>query len=117
MITYKILHPKNGVLNTDCIRGQFAYEKVTLVKAKSLQNAFYCSQNDFSDEYASLNKRSTSVGDIIVDLRHEKHYFVSGVGFTEIPHTVASYIDWTNELEDLKNECELNSLENQSNEQ
>lgn len=96
MITYHILHPKNGVLNTQCIRGQFAYEKVALIRAKSLEDAFNCSQNDFSDDYASLNKRSTSVGDIIVDLRHEKHYFVSDVGFTEIPHTVASHIDWAN---------------------
>ena len=97
MITYQILHPKNGVLNTNCIRGQFSYEKITSIKAKSLNDVFRLSQNDFSREYAALNKRSTSIGDIIIDLRHEKHYFVSTVGFTEIPHTVASHIDWTNE--------------------
>ena len=97
MITYKILHPKNGVLNTQCIRGQFAYEPIVSFPAKSLDDAFKLAQNDFSDAYNILNVRSTSVGDIIVDLRHEKHYFVSNVGFTEIPHTVASYIDFTND--------------------
>lgn len=97
MITYHILHPKNGVLNTDCVRNQYAYDKVAKVQAKTLEEAFRLSQNDFSDDYASLGIRSTSVGDIIIDVRHEKHYFVSNVGFTEIPHTVASYIDWTNE--------------------
>lgn len=95
MITYKILHPKNGVLNAQCIRGQFAYEPIVSFPAKSLDDAFKLAQNDFSDAYNILNVRSTSVGDIIVDLRHEKHYFVSNVGFTEIPHTVASYIDFT----------------------
>jgi len=97
MVMYKILHPKNGVLNTQCVRGQFAYEPIVSFTAKSLNDAFRLAQNDFSDDYASLNKRSTSVGDIIIDLRHEKHYFIAGLGFVEIPHTVASYIDWTNE--------------------
>ena len=97
MVTYKILHPKNGILNTKCLRGEYAYEPIVSFSAKSLDDAFKLAQNDFSDDYVSLNKRSTSVGDIIVDLRHEKHYFVSNIGFTEIPHTVASYIDWTNQ--------------------
>lgn len=96
MMKYKILHPQNGVLNYQCMRGQFAYKEIAVVKAQSLQDAFKLSQNDFSNEYASLNKRSTSVGDIIIDLTNEKHYFVSNVEFTEIPHTVASYVDWTN---------------------
>ncbi len=97
MITYKILHPINGILNTQCVRGQFAYEPIISFMAKSLDDAFKLAQNDFSKEYASLNKRSTSIGDIIIDLTHDKYYFVSNVGFTKIPHTVASHIDWTNE--------------------
>ena len=96
MKKFKILHPVNGVLNHDCIRGLYEYEHICSIDAKSLEESFKLSQNDFSERYASLNKRSTSVGDIIIDIREEKHYFVSSIGFTEIPHTVSSYIDWSN---------------------
>jgi hypothetical protein len=94
MIKFKIYHPKNGVLNTQCIRGQYSYELITSVQAESLEDVFRLAQNDFSEGYANLSIRSTSIGDIIVDVRHEKHYFISNVGFTEIPHTVVSFIDW-----------------------
>ena len=113
MIKYIIFHPSNGCMNHNCVRNQFSYGQVATLLAHNLEEAFRLSQNDFSKEYSALGIRSTSVGDIIVDIRNEKHYFVKGVGFEEIPHTVTSYIDWGEHLEELRNECELNGLENQ----
>ena len=70
------------------------------IDCNSLEEAFKLSQNDFSERYATLGKRSTSVGDIIVDVRDEKHYFVEGIGFSEpIPHTVLSFIDYRNHMD------------------
>jgi hypothetical protein len=127
MKNFKILHPIGGVLNTFMTRGLYEFEQVCSIDCESLEQAFKLSQNDFSDRYASLGKRSTSVGDIIIDTDEIIHYMVAGTGFIEIPSTVAMYIDWGYHLaekldiikmyNDLKNECELNSLENQSNEQ
>jgi len=101
MKNFKILHPIGGVLNHSMVRGLYEYEHICSIDAKSLEEAFKLSQNDFSERYASLGKRSTSVGDIIIDGDETIHYMVSGVGFVEIPHTVCSYIDWGNHIEDL----------------
>ena len=116
MKNFRILHPVGGALNHNMERGLYEFEQICSIDCESLEEAFKLSQNDFSDRYASLNKRSTSVGDIIIDVKEEKHYMVSGKGFIEIPHTVSQYIDWGNHMEDLQNECELNALESQSNE-
>lgn len=93
---YTIYHPFNGVLNSDCKRGLYEYVIVHNVDAVSLEDAFRKSQNDFDDVYRSLNLRSTSVGDIICDDTTNKYYMVNGIGFTEVPFTVVSYIDWGN---------------------
>jgi len=86
---FTIMHPKNGVLNQFCERGVYEYEYITTRIQTSLDEAFRMSQNDFSDHYRALGRRSTSVGDIIIDLENGQHYFVSGTGFTAIPETVA----------------------------
>lgn len=114
MKNFRILHPIGGALNTDMNRGLYEFEQICSIDCESLEQAFKLSQNDFSKRYASLGKRSTSVGDIIIDTEELIHYIVAGRGFIEIPPTVAQYIDWGNHMEDLKNECELNSLENQT---
>ena len=81
-MTYKILHPINGELNSQCDLASFQYEVVSEVEADSLRDAFYRSQNDFNDEYALAGIRSTSVGDII---QHDRYYYmVNGIGFSEI---------------------------------
>lgn len=116
MKKYQIYHPINGNLNIDCKRGVYEYTHICSVDALSLDEAFKLCQNDLSERYASLNKRSTSVGDIIVDTESNTHYFVKGIGFQEIPCTVIHYIDWGNHLHDLKNECDLNSFESQIHE-
>jgi hypothetical protein len=117
MKNFKILHPVGGALNTNMERGLYEFEYICSIDALDINKAFILAQNDWSERYASLDKRSTSVGDIIIDTDELIHYMVAGRGFIEIPPTVAQYIDWGNHMEDLKNECELNSLENQSNEQ
>lgn len=108
MNTYRILHPLDGMINHYAERGKFEYETICTVQAKNLNDAFILGQNDFSEEYAELGKRSTSVGDIIIDDSADaqeyplgKHYFVMGVGFQEIPATVSQYIDWGNHVHDI----------------
>lgn len=117
MKNFQILHPVGGAINHNMDRGLYEFEHICSIDCESIEQAFKLSQNDFSERYASLDKRSTSVGDIIIDNTTSINYMVAGRGFIEIPPTVAQYIDWGNHLEDLKNECELNGLENQSPEQ
>ena len=91
---YKILHPVNGEMNHNCDLASFQYEVVAEVEANSLRDAFYKSQNDFSDEYALLGIRSTSVGDVI---KHDKYfYMVNGIGFSEIAKNLMRYKDELN---------------------
>ena len=88
-MTYKILHPINGELNSQCDLASFQYEVVVEIEADSLRDAFYRSQNDFNDEYALAGIRSTSVGDII---QHDKYYYmVNGIGFSEIGKNLLRY--------------------------
>ena len=96
MKNFRIMHPVGGALNTNMSRGLYEFENVCSIDCESIEEAFRLSQNDFSGRYASLNKRSTSVGDIIVDNDELIHYMVTGRGFVEIPPTVAQYIDWGN---------------------
>lgn len=86
---YKILHPIDGKLNTQCDLASFQYETVAEIEANSLRDAFYKSQNDFSDEYALIGIRSTSVGDIIQQGRF--YYMVNGIGFSEIGKNLLRY--------------------------
>lgn len=74
---------------------------VGFVEADSLEKAFEYAQNDHVD-WAMNGVRSTSVGDVIQS--DEGFYMVCGIGFKLLD--VMS-----------KNESDLNSLENQSNEQ
>ena len=91
---YKILHPVDGKLNTQCDLASFQYEVIVEIEADSLRDAFYRSQNDFSDEYALMGIRSTSVGDII---QHNKtFYMVNGIGFSEIGKNMLKYRDQLN---------------------
>lgn len=88
-MNYKILHPVDGKLNTQCDLASFQYEVVIEIEADSLRDAFYRSQNDFSDEYALAGLRSTSVGDII---QHDRYfYMVNGIGFSEIGRNMLRY--------------------------
>lgn len=96
MKNFRIMHPVGGALNTNMARGLYEFEDICSIDCESIEEAFELSQNDFSERYASLNKRSTSVGDIIVDNDELIHYMVTGRGFVEIPPTVAQYIDWGN---------------------
>lgn len=87
---YTIKHPVGGLLNYNCEKEKFEYEDICILVCDSLQQAFEMSQNDFNTDYALLDKRSTSVGDIIVT-PNNVHYFVDKVGFTEIPLSVSEW--------------------------
>ncbi len=84
-------------------------EYAGFVYANSIEHAFILSQNNENVWNTANPCRSTSVGDVIQE--NDKFFMVCGQSFKEL-------IEPEEELseEDLKNECELNSLENQSNE-
>lgn len=96
MKSFNVLHPIGGDVNSFLKRRIYEYEFVCSVEAESINHVFSMCQNDLSEKYASLNKRSTCVGDIIVDADEQKHYFIAPIGFIEIPPSVSQYIDWGN---------------------
>lgn len=107
MKQFKILHPLNGAMNHNCDRDAYEYEVIHSIRCYNIDVAYMQSQNDFNNEYASLGKRSTSVGDIIYDVTADKFYFVAGLGFTEVPkyvskskHSVELHGDMAQEFND-----------------
>ena len=93
MKLFTIVHPVDSKMNHDCDKDLFEYTKICNVSAISLNDAFQKAQNDFNDDYSLIDVRSTSVGDIIIDIEENKHYMVKGLGFEEIPHSVANYVN------------------------
>ena len=100
MPRYAVYYPYDQVLNTLLKRGEYEYQFMYRVNAQSLEEVFFFSQNE-NPEFAELDTRSMSVGDIIVDEDTDTHYFVKGVGFQEIPHTVLQFIDWGYHVPDI----------------
>lgn len=92
-LIYTIYHPKNDVMNHDCLPCVFQYETVCQVKASSLPDAYMKSQNDFNRYYRSFGKRSTACGDIIAD-QHGNFYILDGLRFQPVS---ASWIRHINE--------------------
>lgn len=80
MKTYTISHPINGKMNHDCV-DSVEYMDICDLSANSLEEAFKLAQNDFNEDYRQGNVRSTSVGDIIIDVEEDKSYLVKGTGF------------------------------------
>lgn len=101
MYTYEIWHPVDGALNTQCEPGRFEYKKIYTLKSFSPADAYFLSQNDVNEEYAKLNCRSTSVGDIIVMMGDDKqepiYQLVLGVGFKVVSPDWVKHIDWSQE--------------------
>lgn len=94
---YDIYHPVGGVINHNCARGIYEYNKVATVPANSLNDAYHMAQNDANLAYAELGIRSTCVGDIICENDVNRIHMVRGLGFDiNIPMTVLNYIDWGN---------------------
>ena len=89
MKIYNIYHPIDGQLNTQCEHYKFTYECIGSVEAKHINDAFRLAQNDFNDEYSSLNRRSTSVGDIITN--DDNHYMVKSMGFASCDPRLIQY--------------------------
>ena len=89
MKTYKIYHPIDGQLNTQCKYYTYMYECIGSINAENIVDAFRLSQNDFNEEYALLGHRSTSIGDIITD--GVNHYMVKGTGFASCDPRLLQY--------------------------
>jgi hypothetical protein len=104
---YHIYH----VINPDFIENVNARVKhVGFVYATSLQKAYEKAQN-FSQPWHDTNTRSTSVGDFIKEDGDDHVYIVCGSGFKSIGG-IKNLNQIFNE-EDLKAECQQNSLESQ----
>ena len=107
MPRYAVYYPYDQVLNTLLKRGEYEYQFMYRVNAESLEEVFRFCQNENSEFFEILpcfaadETRSMSVGDIIVDEDTDTHYFVKGVGFQEIPHTVLQFIDWGYHVPDI----------------
>jgi hypothetical protein len=85
---FGVYHPKGGAMNTVC-DVDIDYEYITFVEAENLVRVIYKTQNDFNEDYASLGKRSTSVGDIVTS--NKQVYMVKGTGYKRIPKTKELY--------------------------
>jgi hypothetical protein len=57
---------------------------VGTIAAHNLSEAFKLAQNDFSENYRRFGVRSTSVGDVFVDMSTGKGYIINGLGFEMI---------------------------------
>lgn len=95
MNKYIIYHPKGGLINHQCLRGQYQYEAVGTVTAHSVEDAFLKGQNDYHP-YSEFGVRSTCVGDIICcqdnpDSVFPTCYMIRGMGYDIVPHTVITY--------------------------
>lgn len=82
MKKFFILHPLNGELNTKASTTAHSFEKIAELTTVDVSHAYYAAQNDFNEEYAKLGKRSTSVGDIIVNVTDGIMYMVEGSYFS-----------------------------------
>jgi hypothetical protein len=90
---FSIFHPVNGQMNHDCTTS-FNWDRVAVIRAESLSEAFTKGQNDFNPEYRDMGNRSTSVGDIIQsdeDLKKGVCHMVMGLGFKELPSEVLKF--------------------------
>jgi hypothetical protein len=54
---------------------------IGIIEARNVEHAFKMSQNDFNGYYRMFGKRSTMVGDMIVDMSDGQGYIINGHGF------------------------------------
>lgn len=78
---FKIFHPINNKMN-HFLEENVEYEFVGAINADNLNQVFGLCQNSEDSQYSTFNKRSLSVGDIVV-APDDKQYFVAGVGYKE----------------------------------
>ena len=91
---FDIYHPAFGELNTLRKPNSFEYERITTIEADSLDEVFTKSQNDFNEDYALLDVRSTSIGDIVEDIDDERYYIIEPNGFTEVNCMWVNFVNW-----------------------
>jgi hypothetical protein len=95
-VGYGIFHPFDGSINHNTQQVEFKH--ICNVDAHSLEDAFRKSQNDFNEEYASHDTRSTCIGDMFIDYENAKIYMVDNIGFKELPFSWYTYINPNNHL-------------------
>lgn len=66
MPKFLIFHPADERCNHEC-RVDIPFQCIGEIEAESLMAVFGRAQNDFSMAYRKLKKRSTCVGDVVVD--------------------------------------------------
>lgn len=88
MNTFTIYH--SAELNTACKQKGIVFTKIAEITKSSLIDAFGWAQNHNAD-YAELNVRSTTIGDIIVKDTN-RAFMIKGVGFEEIPYEKIDYL-------------------------
>ena len=81
---FKVFHPRGGHLNYQCKPNFYEYEEICEIDVPELHDVFRMTQNDLNPTYALGGHRSTSVGDIIVDISDGDTYLIEGFGFRQI---------------------------------
>lgn len=85
--TFLVYHPLDGQLNTLCEKNKYDYRMIGAVEAYDLQEAFKMTQNDFNEDYSILGHRSTSVGDVLIQIINDNDFIihlVKPIGFEQI---------------------------------
>lgn len=93
---YGLFHPFDGSINHNTQQVEFKH--ICNIQADSLEDAFRKSQNDFSDDYALLDTRSTCIGDMFINYEKMNIYIVDTIGFTEVPFSWYTHINPNNHL-------------------
>lgn len=80
---FNVFQPEGGKLNLFEDTNK-KFELIGTIEANSFEDIFQKCQNDFSDEYRLLNRRSLCVGDLIQDNGTDIFYMVIGIGFRKL---------------------------------
>lgn len=95
-VGYGIFHPFDDSINHNTQQVEFKH--ICNVDAHSLEDAFRKSQNDFNEEYAFHDTRSTCIGDMFINYENMNIYMVDNIGFKELPFSWYTYINPNNHL-------------------
>ena len=95
-VGYGIFHPFDGSINHNTQQVEFKH--ICNVDAQDLEDAFRKSQNDFNEDYASLDTRSTCIGDMFINYENMDIYIVDNIGFKELPFSWYTFINLDNHI-------------------
>lgn len=83
---FNVFQPEGGTVN---ILGDVnrKFEFIGTIEGDSMEDVYRKCQNDFSDEYDRLHRRSLCIGDLIQDNGTDIFHMVEGVGFRRLTDT------------------------------